>query len=332
MESKATLKNISRLLNISVSTVSRALKNHPDISEVTKKKVQEAAAMLDYEPNTYAINLRTDKSNLIGVIVPFISNLFYQSFIAAVEEEAKKNNFSLLILQSSDKSEAELENLRICRANRVAGIFVCLSPFTKDVDSFLRVSRAGTPVVFFDKVPQLEACDKVCIADAEAAALAAKHIISRKKKRILGIFGNPALLITQKRLAAFQNYFEKNNYVDKLNIIYASSADEARKILTSLLKSSQKPDTIFSMSDEILCGVIKAIQIQKIKVPKQVALITISNDGFIPKLFDPEITYIETNGYELGKLAFKRMKDYLEGKTFIREILLSPKLVRGKSI
>ena len=93
MESRATLKNISHILNLSISTVSRALKNHPDISEMTKKKVQEAANMLEYEPNTYAISLRTDKSNLIGLIVPFISNYFYQSFISAVEEDAKKDGF-----------------------------------------------------------------------------------------------------------------------------------------------------------------------------------------------------------------------------------------------
>ena len=332
MESKATLKNISRLLNISISTVSRALKNHPDISEMTKKKVQEAATMLDYEPNTYAISLRTDKSNLIGVIVPFISNFFYQSFISAVEEEAKKNNYSLLILQSADSPEVELENLRICRANRVAAIFVCISPKTKDISPFMRMTQTGTPVVFFDKVPAYEACDKVCVADEDAAILAANQIITKKKKKVMGIFGNPSLSITQKRLNSFKETFKENNYLNRLEIIHAESAEEARQEVMRICKLKNRPDTIFCMTDEILFGVIKAIQVLKLKIPDEIALITISNDDFFPKLFEPEITYIETSGYDLGKLTFKRMKDYQAGKTFIQEVLLPPKLIPGNSI
>src|SRR5512139_1711247 len=151
MEKRATLKNISHALNMSISTVSRALKNHPDISEETKKRVQEAAAMMEYEPNTFAINLRTDKRDMVGIIIPYISNFFYQSFIAAVEEEAKKNAYSVLILQSSDNPETEIENLKICRLNRVAAVFVSISPTTRDISPFLKLSQ-NTPVIFFDKV------------------------------------------------------------------------------------------------------------------------------------------------------------------------------------
>ena len=115
-------------------------------------------------------------------------------------------------------------------------------------------------------------------------------------------------------------------------VIHALSADEARQLVLRICKLKNRPDTIFAMSDEILFGVLKAIQILQLKIPEEIALITISNDGFIPKLFEPEITYIETSGYELGKLTFKRMKDYMEGKTFIQEVLLPPKLVPGKSI
>lgn len=332
MESRATLKNISKILSLSISTVSRALKNHPDISEQTKKKVQEAATMLDYEPNTNAINLRTDKRNLIGVIIPFISNFFYQSFISAVEEEAKKNNYSLLILQSADNPETELENLRICRANRVAAVFVSISPLTKDISTFLKLSQSGTPVVFFDKVPPFEACDKVCIADEEAATIAAEEIIKKQNGTVLALFANPEFSITQKRLTAFKEVFNKHKRINDLEIIYAYSAKEARQIVINSLGKKIKPQVIFSMSDEILTGVMKAIQVLKIKIPDEIKIITISDDGFVPKLFEPEITYVETSGYELGRLTFKRMKDYLGGKTFIQEVLLPPKLVPGESL
>jgi LacI family transcriptional regulator len=332
MENGATLKNISRVLNLSISTVSRALKNHPDISEQTKRKVQETALMLDYEPNTFAINLRKNKRNLIGVIIPSLSNFFYQSFISALEEEAKKNDYSLLILQSADDPENELENLRICRANRVAVIFVSISPATVNIGSFLKLSQSGTPVIFFDKVPEYEACDKVCCDDAGAAEIAAGEILKRPKCRVLGLFGNPILSITKKRMTVFQKAFKTKNRLSSLEIAYTASPDEAyRQVIRSFSKKI-KPAIAFCMSDEILSGAIKAIQKLKLKIPGDVKIITISNDGFIPKLFEPEITYVETSGFELGKLCFRRMKDYMNGKTFIQEVLLPAKLVRGNSI
>ena len=332
MEKRATLKNISHVLNMSISTVSRALKNHPDISEITKKKVQEAAAMLDYEPNTYAINLRTDKRNMIGVIVPFISNFFYQSFVSAVEEEAKKNNYSLLILQSSDNPETELENLKICRMNRVAAIFVSISPLTKDINPFLKLSQSNTPVIFFDKVPPYEAIDKVCIDDEGAATIAAEEIIKHHNGKVLGLFGNPELSITRKRLAAFQNIFTSNNVITDLEIAYAGSSIDAKQQTIIAFSRKVKPGVVFCMSDEILAGAIKALQQLQLKIPADVKLITISNDGYIPKLFEPEITYVETSGYGLGKLCFKRMIDYNSGKTFIQEVLQPARLVAGHSI
>lgn len=317
---------------MSISTVSRALKDHPDISQQTKKKVQEAATLLDYEPNSFAINLRTDKRNLIGVVIPSISNFFYQSFIAAVEEDAKKNDFCLLILQSSDNPETELENLKICRANRVAAVFVSISPFTKDISAFLKLTQTSTPVIFFDKVPPYEAFDKVCIDDVGAATIAAEEIIKKQSGRVLGIFGNPELSITQKRIAAFQNTFKSNNRITELEITYASSTIESQQEVIKVFSKKIKPKIIFCMSDEILAGTMKAFQLLKLKIPDDVKVITISNDGFIPKLFEPEITYVETSGYGLGKLCFKRMMDHAAGKTFIQEVLQPARLVNGASI
>lgn len=331
MEKRATLKNISHALNMSISTVSRALKNHPDISEETKKRVQEAASMLDYEPNTFAINLRTDKRNMVGIIIPSITNFFYQSFIAAVEEEAKKNDYSVLILQTSDNPETETENLKICRMNRVAAVFVSISPKTKDINPYIKLSQT-TPVIFFDKVPPYEAFDKVCIDDEGAATIAAEEIIKKTSGKVLGLFGNPELSITQKRIAAFQNIFKAFNRITDLHIAYADSTADALEQTSMAFSKKQKPAVIFCMSDEILAGTVKALQQFKIKIPADVKIITISNDGFIPKLFEPEITYVETSGYSLGKLCFKRMVDYNNGKTFIQEVLQPARLVAGASI
>jgi LacI family transcriptional regulator len=332
MSTGATLKNIAKALNISISTVSRALKNHPDISDETKRKVTETARMLEYEPNAYAISLRTNKSRLIGVIVPFISNYFYHSFVTAAEEEARKNNYTLLILQSGDSPENELESLKVCRMNRVAAVFMSISPQTKDIKPFLKLTEDNTPVIFFDRVPDYEACDKVRINDEEAATIAAKRIIQSNHKKVLAIFGNPELSITRKREHTLLKSFENIIATKNMNITHANSAHEAQEQTTAALKSKNKPDVIFCMSDEVLTGVMKSIQKLRLKIPEDIAVISISNDNFIPSLFEPEITYIETSGYELGKLTFKRMIDYLNGKTFIQEVLLPPRLVEGNSI
>ena len=324
-----TLKKISEILGLSISTISRALKNHPDISEKTKQKVVELAAMLDYEPNVNAIHLRTKKNNVFGLIVPAISNYFYDSFIASVEEESRKNNFSLMILQSSDKPEIELENIKLCRQNRITGLFACLSSGTQNIDAFTKLKDQEIPVIFFDKVPDADNCNKVCVADALSATLAAKAILSAKKKKILAIFGSPQLLITKKRLAAFKETCNAEHNKISLYTAHVSSAKDAEIVADEYL--NKKPDTIFCMSDEILIGVMKSIQKRKMTIPKDIAVIAISN-GFIPKLYYPEITYVETSGYELGKLAFSGMMACLGGSTFYQDITTNAFLVKGGSL
>lgn len=326
-----TLKKISQVLGLSISTVSRALKNHPDISENTKKKVIELAETLEYEPNANAINLRTSKSKVFGLIVPHISNFFYDSFISAVEEESRLHGYTLMILQSGDDPAIETENLKLCRQNRVMGLFVCITPETKDIKPFLRLSEFNTPVIFFDKVPSEISCNKVCVADTEAAMIAAEKIIQKNKKTVLAIFGNKDISITQKRLQAFESVFIKKANTVKISITYAHSSDEAKNISKQYCQSKSKPDTIFCMSDEILTGVMKTTQELYLQIPGDVAIIAISN-GFFPKLFSPEITYVETSGYKLGKSAFSRMLACMADDTSTEEIIQESVLVEGGSI
>ncbi|MEO6734125.1 MAG: LacI family DNA-binding transcriptional regulator [Ferruginibacter sp.] len=321
-----TLKEISGVLGLSISTVSRALKNHPDISEKTKLRVTELANALDYEPNANAIQLRTNKSNLFGLIVPSISNFFYHSFIASVEEESRRHNYSLMILQSGDDPLIEIANLKLCRQNRISGLFACIATQTKNIEPFLKLKELDTPVIFFDKVPDISNCNKVCVADEASATSAASTILNKKKKKVLALFGNYNLSITRKRLSAFTKTIDNKI---KLSVQHANSAEEAEALTLEHLSS--KPDTVFCMSDEILTGVMKAIQRSSLKVPDDIAVIAISN-GFIPRLYFPEITYVETSGYKLGKLAFTCMMNSLAGSTFIQELTSESILVEGGSM
>ncbi len=322
-----TLKKISEMLGISVSTVSRALKDHPDISTKTKVRVKELADTLEYEPNANAINLRTSKSNLFGLIVPSISNYFYESFISSVEEESRRKNFGLMILQSGDNVSIEIENLKHCRQSRVSGLFICLTINTVNLDAFSRFREMEIPVIFFDKVPDEQNTNRVCVADAVSATIAANAINEKRKKKVLAIFGNPNLSITKKRLFAFQKALEKEI---SLTSVFAGSAAEAEELTLHALLHD-KPDTVFCMSDEILTGTMKAIQVSRQRVHEDIAVISISN-GFIPKLYYPEITYAETSGYKLGKLAFSSMMACLAGSTFVQDLTIESQLVPGGSL
>ena len=330
MSASTTLKTISSLLNISVSTVSRALKNHPDISEKTKKKVQELALMMDYEPNAHAISLRTNTSKLLGLIVPTLSNYFYTSFLTVLEEESRNKGYTLITFQSGDNSEIELENLRLCRINHIAGLFIAISPETKNIEAYTRLEKNGVPVIFFDKVPETDNCNKVRMADEEAAILAAESIIKSKRKKVLALFGNKEFSITKKRWQSFTDYMQKNEPSIEVSAVFVSSTDEAMYETEKNIKKI-KPDVIFCMSDEILAGTMKAIRKLKMIVPDKIAVIAISN-GFIPQLFNPEITYIETSGMELGKLAFNRLMSYYNGNTNPQELIVPCRFIKGNSI
>ena len=321
-----TLKKISEVLGISISTVSRALKNHPDISDKTKKKVVELANTLDYEPNANAIHLRTQKNNLFRVIVPSISNFFYDSFIASIEEECRKNNYSLIILQSGDNPETEINNIRLCRQNRVTGVFACLTLQTTNVDPYIKLKEQDIPVIFFDKVPEIKDCNKVCVADAISASMAATRIISNAPKKVLAIFGSMSLSITRKRLDAFLEVFREKSPGTQLMIEHASNPEEAELITQKKIKN--KFDCLFCMSDEVLTGAMKAVQKKQLNIPNDIKVIAISN-GFIPKLYYPEITYVETSGHKLGKLAFSSMMACIGGSTFIQELTTESILVEG---
>lgn len=329
MKANVTLKKLASMLNLSISTVSRALQNHPDIAQETKDKVQELAEVLEYEPNTYAINLRTNKSKEFGVIIPAVSNYFYHSFINSLEEEARRYGYSLLILQSVDDPTIELENLKRCKQSRVAGIFISISSKTVDIKPFIKVEEQDIPIIFFDKVPDFEACNKVCVADAEATELAVKALLNKGKKNILGFFGDRNMSITQRRLDSFNTLINENKEC-KYQLFFAENASKASLIFEKIV-SKTNPDGIFCMSDELLTGVMKSVQKLKIKIPDDLSIVAIS-DGFIPQLYHPEIAYAETSGFKLGKLAFSRMMNYLAGHTYAQELSIDSVLINGGSI
>jgi LacI family transcriptional regulator, galactose operon repressor len=333
MKQYSTLKKLSEKLGLSVSTVSRALKDHPDISPATKKRVKELAELMEYEPNNDAIRLRTNKSKLLGVIVPHIQNLFYEHFLASLEEEASKMGYSVLILQSGEKNvEKESKNLDIMKRNRVDGLFVSVTEQTEDIKPFLKLTEMGIPLIFFDRVPPAETFNKICFADNNAATIAATQLIKHKKKHVLGLFwGSPKLSITQKRFTSFEEAFKNNSPETILDIHFHMDVNEAENITRKAIESNNPPDAIFCTGDSTMISAIRAIQKKGLKIPGDIGVIAISN-GFIPELYTPSISYVETSGHKLAKLAYTRLMEIFDGKTFTRELSVDAVFVEGGSL
>ncbi|MEP7145291.1 MAG: LacI family DNA-binding transcriptional regulator [Ferruginibacter sp.] len=331
MQQNSTLKKLAEVLHLSISTVSRALKDHPDISTDTKKRVKELAEALEYEPNSFAIHLRSNTSNVLGILVPSVDNFFYDSFIAAVEQEARLQQYSVLIMQSGESMEVETANLKLLKNNRIAGIFVSITTETNNIEPFLKLQELNIPILFFDRVPDYEACNKICMADKAAANIAAEALIAKQKKHVLALFGHLNLTISKKRLNSFRETFELKSPGTKLSIGVPLNVEESKNITLRALEDNDPPDAVFCMGDLILIGAMQAIHEKELKVPEDIAVISISN-GFIPNIYNPKITYVETSGYKLGKLAFKRMMSCLSGNTFLQEITLESVLVEGGSL
>jgi LacI family transcriptional regulator len=332
MKQFSTLKKLSEKLGLSISTVSRALKDHPDISPATRKRVKDLAELTEYEPNTFALNLRTNKSGIIGVIVPYFQNLFYEYFISALDEEVKKEGYSLLILQSGESVEAELKNLHIMKKNRVDLLFVSTTENTENIEPLMKLSAIGIPVVFFDRVPTDEACNKIRFADAEAGKMAAQRLMKSHKKHILCLFtDNPNLSIIKKRITAFQETFKKFSPKAILDIQFHPDRKSGEQIILKSLKKAHPPDALFCIGDNSMIWAMKTLEKKGLKVPDDIGMLSISN-GFIPTLFSPAVTHVLTNGYKLGKLAYTRLREILDGKTEIRELVIPAILIEGGSL
>ena len=322
---------MSEVLGISISTVSRALKDHPDISEKTKQKVKELAAALEYEPNTYAVQLRTQQSSLLGILVPSIDNFFYDSFIAAVEEEARTHGYSVMIMQSRDNVQTETANLQLFKRSMITGLFISISVETEDMSLLRKIEDKKVPVIFFDRVVDGDEYHKVCLEDTKAARIAAEALIAAGKKNILALFGHPHLSISQERCQSFKETFRQQAPDTNLTIEYPENSARSEKMALQALTGENRPDAIFCMGDLILIGVMYAVHKMNVRIPYDMGIISISN-GLIPTLYNPKITYVETSGYKLGKLAFHQMRQRLNGGENPGRVDVESVLVKGGSL
>ena len=331
-----TIIDIAKILGLSKSTISRALKNHPDISQKTKDAVKSIAESLKYIPNTVASSFRNKKSKIIGLIVPQISYFFFPSVVRGIEEVVHNLGYTLLILQSNESYEREVDNLKILIANNVEGILASVSLKTKNFDHFQHIIDIELPIVFFDRVVKDMNADVVLVDDVTGSFKAVNQLLNAGRKRVAICIGDLNLLISQNRLQGYKTALVQSGIpVDEELILSCETPEETEQETLRLLNMRNPPDSIFAISDLTMTGVMKAIFRKNLKVPADISVIGFCEEPF-RSMYNPPLSAIEPMGFEIGKKAAELLFERLENKTIIspqpQVIYLESHLVEGGSI
>lgn len=297
-----TLKEIAELLGIAPTTVSKALKDYPDVSEKTRREVRELAERLGYSPNSFAVNLRTKESKTIGLIIPEVVHHFFSNVITGIIEEAEKSGYLVIILQSGESPEMERKQVDLLLDKRVDGILMALTNDSNDDEHIRKIIKRDMPLVLFDKISKLLPCSKVLINDQKAAMQAVQHLIDIGCKKIAHIRGplNPQNSID--RFLGYKKALEKNGLTFDPSLVYPCrnvTYEEGRMFAERIHKEHPDVDGIFCITDLVAVGVISYFNEHNIRIPQDVALIGFSN-WFISQVITPKLSSIRQPDHEMG--------------------------------
>lgn len=303
MNSQVTIKDIAKALGISASTVSRALKDHPDINKYTKESVNELAKKLHYKPNAVALMLKNNKTNTIGVIIPEIVHFFFSSVISGIEDVAYDAGYNVIICQSNEKYEREIINSQALLSNRVDGALVSISKQTKDFAHLQTIKDIGIQIVLFDRAPDGFDADRVIIDDKKSAYNAVCHLIGSGCRRIAHLAAPETLEIGKFRLEGYKEALMDSNlpYMEEY-VIVADSFDLATDAAHKLMQLPKPPDGIFAVNDLTAIGAMKTLQKMGIAVPEKVAIIGFSA-GSYSDMTTPSLSSVDQHGYMMGAKA-----------------------------
>lgn len=309
-----TLKDIAKALNLSPSTVSRAMKNHPAISDETKELVQNYAEKHKYKPNTLAMQLRTNKNNTIGVIVPEIVHFFFSTVLAGIQDEAESENYNLLFCHTNESYEREVKSVETLLDARVCGILASQSKTTEKYDHFQEVIDNNVQLVFFDRICTGINTDKVVVDDYAGAYNAVNYMAETGCKRIAFLGSNPLLPISNNRRMGYEDALRKHKLpVNKQLMKVCDTAELVAEVVPKMLQGEVVPDAFFCINDESAAYCIKVLKAKGLKVPEDVSVCGFTN-SFITELTDPTLTTVDQRGYEMGKAAARLIINRVEGR------------------
>lgn len=335
---QATIKDIARELNLSASTISRALKDYPGISDETKRKVKEVAEKMNYRPNAIALSLRKSRSFTIGVIIPEVVHFFFSTVISGIEEIANSRGYNVILAQTNEQLAREISSIETMLSNQIDGVLVSYSKETKSFEHFTRVLDQGFPIVFFDRAPAIPNAINVIVDDYQGSFDATAHLISQGYKNIVHLAGPKTLKISIDRENGYKAALEKNGIpVNPANIISCplGTLEEGQKLVSELLISlPERPDAFFSCNDIGAVGAIKACRDAGLKMPLEVGIVGFSDWQFCSML-DPQLSSVSQPGFMMGARATEILIDIIEKKldpeTMEQTLILETKLMERDS-
>lgn len=326
-KSETTIHDIAKKLNISASTVSRALKDNPLISEKTRKNIKQTANEMGYRPNVMAANFRTKRTNTIGVIVPLINRHFFSSVISGIEDVAYEQGFAVSISQSNDNFEKENKIAHSLFANRVDGLILSIGMETKTTDHLKLFSERNIPLVFFDRIVENINAHKIVVDDFGGGLKVTQHLIDQGAKRIAHIGGPLNLKIYQNRQDGYCKALENAGLPIDQNLIVNNSLTrkDGTNAVKKLLNAKNKPDAIFCANDTTALSSVIYLQENGYKIPDDIAIVGFSNEPF-SELVTPAISTIQQPGFEMGKKAAELIINQIlkKDKNIIFETITMP--------
>ncbi len=329
----ATIKEIARRLNVSVSTVSRALHNHPSIGLRTRMQVQKLAQELNYEPNQAAISFKQGRSFTIGVILPNLREEFFSIAINGIEDVATRNNYTVLIGQSHDDVEREKQIVDTMRRHRVDGLVVSLSKNTGSIEHFEQLDHYKIPVVFFDRVPESEEAFAVSCNLKTSSVTMVDWLVNKGHRKIAFIKGPEAMGTSAERLEGYCEGLKKNKLPPMPDYIVETDLgkESTRAAVRTLLKRKEPPTAIIAFNDYVALDAIQYARSEGVKINEEVYFLSYANLPITTYLDHPPIASVEQYPYQQAEKATEMLLQRIHAKGeeegLKRKIVLESKVV-----
>jgi len=331
--SRITIKDIAKALNVSTSTVSRVLSNHPAISDSTRKLVNDKVKEMGFSIDPIASSFRSKKTKSIGVICPRIDIDFHSKVISGIEDYAYNSGYQITIFQSQDNYKKEKEIVSMLETSLAAGLIICPGLQTHKYDHLKKFKKANIPLVVYDRSTEGLKTNKVVINDFEASFKATEHLIQSGCKRIAHISGDQSVSIFKARLQGYSEALIQNGLPLEEKLIKEAknlSYEEGLILANELAKVNEKIDGLVCANDYTAAAAIKVFKKLNYNIPKEISIIGFSNYP-ISKIVDPQLSTIDDNAYHMGKVASKLLIQQIEDSDFeqldYQEILIKTELI-----
>ena len=337
MEKEVTIYDIARQLDLSPATVSRALQDHPAINRNTKNLIADKAREMGYRTNTFASNLRRQRTNTIGVIVPRLNSNFMSAVLAGMEKVANESAYNLIISQSLESVKKEVANARTMFNSRVDGLLVSLAYDTDTIEHFDPFIRKDIPLLFFDRVFAHERCASIVIDNVRAGYEATDHLIRQGCARIMHVTGDLRRNVYADRLKGYQQALEGQGLPYDASLVRVTdlSGEAGVAAARHLLAGETRPDGLFVANDFCAVNCIRELKRAGIRIPEEVAVVGFNNDP-VASVIEPALTTVHYPGGQMGEIAAKTLISHLNGLTSMRVtntiILRSELVIRQSSL